>query len=190
MTESTDYKNRFSFHLIHFDGKKGQEITKLNFYVPLKEFGNADLSVENSTQIVDGFNEITQIFQDYMRRITVDAVYKQNETGEKNHQQDSNSRYIFKLIDHEAAIRENGSLSKTGKEVRVLYEKEIYANDFFAVQPLSIIPIWKDKDGFTGIRTILKETLGFNKYTNRFKKEFYPQNSFSVNSYETSSNVL
>lgn len=184
----SEFKARFTFHVIHFDGKEAQELTKLNFFAPLKEFGNSDFSVENSTQIVDCFSEITQMFQNYMRRITEDAVYKQNATGEKNPKQDSNSRYIFKLVDHEATSRENGSLSKTAKEIRVLYEKEVYANDFFAVQPLSILPIWKDDVAFTGIRTILKETLSLNKYTNRFKKTFNTVNTFCVNSLDLAVN--
>ena len=183
-TDSSEFKARFTFHVIHFDGKDAQELTKLNFFAPLKEFGNLDFSVENSTQIVECFSDITEMFQKYMRRITEDAVYKQHSTGEKNPIQDPNSRYIFKLIDHEATIRENGSLSKTGKEVRVIYEKAIYANDFFAVQPLAILPIWKDNVDFTGIRTMLKETLSLNKYTNRFKKEFNTVNTFCVNSFE------
>lgn len=183
MTEQQDFKTRFTFHVIYFNGKSAQELTNLNFFAPLKEFGNEDLAVENSTQIVDCFGKITDIFQDYMRRITEDMLYKHSE--EANPNQDPNSRYIFKLVDHEAAIRENGSLSKS-KEVRVIYEHEIYANDFFAVQKLSIIPIWKDNEINVGIRSILQNTLSMNKYQNRFKRRFHPVNTFSVNSKQLS----
>jgi hypothetical protein len=181
MTEQKDFKARFTFHVIYHNGRTAQELTNLNFFTPLKEFGNEDLAVENSTQIVECFGKITDIFQDYMRRITEDMLYKHSD--EPIPKQDPNSRYIFKLVDHEAAVRENGTISQN-KEVRVLYEHEIYANDFFAVQNLSIIPIWKDNEINAGIRTTLKETLSMNKYYNRFKKRFQPVNTFSVNSKE------
>lgn len=183
------FEIRFTFHLIHYDGKNAQELCMLNFFANPKEHGNADLSVENSTEIVNTFGEISNLFQRYMKQITKDQLYKNYENDfPANEMQNDSSKYIFKLIDHYAAIRTSDNKLSTEKEIRVIYESEIFANDFAPVQtPFSILPIWKDVEYRVGIRTLLKDMLSLPKYSNRFKRKFAPKaNTFCVNSTENS----
>jgi hypothetical protein len=183
------FEIRFTFHLIHYDGKTAQELCMLNFFANPKEHGNADLAVENSVEITNTFGEITKLFQRYMKQITVDQLYKNHENDlPYNEGQNNASRYIFKLVDHYATTRTPDNKLSTEKEIRVIYESEVFANDFASVQtPFSILPIWKDVEYRVGIRTLLKDMLSLSKYTNRFKRKFYPTaNTFCINSTDNS----
>jgi hypothetical protein len=185
MKENQEFTTKFTFHLIYFDGSTAQEMSMLNFFATPKEFGNPDLAVENSVEIVHTFQNITGLFHDYMRGITEDYLYKNYENGfSPSTKQNPNSKYIFKLVDHSASVRNQGKLTDE-KEVRVIYQQEIYANDFYAVPQLSILPIWKDNGNSKGIRSMLKDLLSLNHYTNRFKTPFEGvKNTFTVNSYQ------
>lgn len=200
--EKTDYKTRFTFHLLYHDGYKPEELTCLNFFANLKEFTDENASVENSIEIEETFYEIIKIFQNYLKRITIDSLYKNYDEASytflpsvptdidnedenslivspSNHQKE----YIFKLIDHEASMRVNGELSEE-KEVRVIYQKTISGNDFINPNPLSILPIWKDNEiNQVGIRTLLKNLLEKGKYHSRFKnyQKHSFKNSYSIN---------
>ena len=80
MVEQQEYKTRFTLHLSYFDGEIATELSTLNFYAQPREFGDPNLSVENSWQIVDTFAEITKLFQKYMKSITMDYMQKQIES--------------------------------------------------------------------------------------------------------------
>lgn len=179
-TDEHEYKTRFTFHLHYFNGTSAEELSMLNFFANPKEYANPDVAVENSTQIVDVFKQIAVQFQKYMRGITEDWVYKNhNSEGVFRGTQSPDAKYIFKLVDHNASVRENGALTDN-KEVRVIYEYTIDATTFYPANPLSILPIWKDNDGGKGIRTLIKDLLTLNKYTNRFKRVFKTPNHFSA----------
>lgn len=209
MTEQTfDYKTRFTFHLSHFNGTIATELCTLNFYGAPREFADPNKSLENSWEIVDAFAQITSLFQKYMKGITMDHIQKTLKQDEDNqyltyntniitnendvtvHKITDNQKYVFKLIDHCASVRTNDKLTDA-KEVRVIYEHEIWAHDYYAITPLSIIPIWKDieqdskKNAKKGIRTILKDLMLLPKYTSRFTNSKYiPHNTYCVNSFE------
>lgn len=186
--QQEEYRTRFTFHLLHFDGTIAEELTSLNFYANLKEFANVDLAIENSIEIEKTFCIIAEIFQNYLKQITVDLLYKNFDEYDwgvsPSTNQNSSAQYVFKLIDHNAAVRVNGKLSDE-KEVRVIYEKSISANDFINPNPLSILPIWKDQEEQIGIRSLLKELLSKNKFNSRFKasaKKTKFKNVYSINS--------
>lgn len=187
MTNS-DEKTGFTFHLSYFDGKSANEICTLNFYANPREFGDPNLAVENSWEVVDAFANITKIFQKYMKSITMDYM-------QKNYQPDivvktefnQEAKFVFKLIHHNASVRQKNKLTDE-KEMRLIYEHQISATDFYPVSQLSIIPIWKDfevngvqKDG---IRSILKDLCLHSKYKCRFTKSKNVLNTFCVNSIE------
>lgn len=186
MTPQEEYKTRFTFHLLYFDGKTGEELTSLNFFTNLKEFSNPDSAVENSIEIEKTFCTIAEMFQNYLKQVTVDQLYKNFDENEwvvsPSTPKNPAAQYVFKLIDHDAAVRVNGKLSSE-KEVRVIYEKSISANDFINPNPLSILPIWKDQESQAGIRSLLKDLLNKNKFNSRFKaKTAKFQNVYSINS--------
>lgn len=188
MTSQEEYRTRFTFHLLYFNGSTStaEELTSLNFFTNLKESSNPDLSVENSIEIEKTFCQIAEIFQNYLKQVTIDQLYKNYDEDAWGVSQPTfkhpDTQYVFKLIDHDATVRVNGKLSDE-KEVRVIYEKSISANDFVNPFPLSILPIWKDQDDQVGIRSLLKELLNKPKFNSRFKtKKQKFQNVYSINS--------
>lgn len=184
---NSDEKTGFTFYLSYFDGKSANEICTLNFYASPREFANPDLAIENSWEVVQAFSDITKLFQKYMKSITMDYMQKnyQPDVVVKN-EFNPEARYVFKLIHHNASVRRKNKLTDE-KEMRLIYEHQISATDFYPAQ-LSIIPIWKDfevngvqKDG---IRTILKDLCLHSKYKSRFKTPKKVLNTFCVNSIE------
>lgn len=181
--QKTDYQTRFKFILNRTYNGKEQEVCSLNFYATPKEFLNPDQAVENSWEIVECFNQITSLFQRYMRGITEDYVEKNKELYEEL-DLPADYTYTLKLVDCEAACRdyENDQLSEE-KEEREIYQKTIEGRIFYPVTPLSIIPIWKGnhfENNSKGIRDILKDCLSLQKYSSRFKSVKAVSNTYCM----------
>lgn len=175
-----DFQTRFKFILTRNFNNQDQEICALNFYATPKEFGDIQLSVENSWEIAESFNDITVIFQKYMRGITEDYIDKNKELYEPLDLHNDYS-YSFKLIDCEATKRDGNQLVHGEKEEREIYSKTIYGYHFYPVSPLSIIPIWKSnlfENNSKGIRDILKDCLSLQKYSSRFVNAKAVQNTY------------
>lgn len=173
MTQEESYKTRFTFHLLYFNGKSAEELTTLNFFATPKEFAKPESAVENSIEITESFTRIAELFHNHMKQLTIENLYRNYDEDfygvSPSTNQNPDACYIFKLIDHNASIREDGKLSAE-KEVRVIYEQSVSAVNYINPYNLSILPIWKDQDDSDGIRSILKDLLSRSKYTNRFKK--------------------
>lgn len=177
-----EYETRYKFYVkkIFSDGFE-KELASLNFFVEVPN--RQGVQVENSWEIVQTFEEISSIFQNYLKGLTIDNLYRNydefvwSETVEEP-AEPSNTKY--KLI-----------LTDCLEKEKVLYSTEICGNDYLDSFSF-FIPIWKDyeKNGVVqmGIRSHLKELFLQKKYTDRFKvqpKAFTPKNIFTVNRYET-----
>lgn len=176
-----DYETRYKFYIKKNspDGFQ-KELSCLNFFVETPE--KKGVQVENSWEIVQTFERVVSIFQNYMKSLTIDNLYRNYD--EFNLEEIMSEPLPKSNVTYELILTDclNGE--------KVLYSTLVCGNDYIDTVTF-FIPIWKDYEengkSKSGIRSTLKDLFFQKKYTDRFQTlpKQVIKNNFTLNSYES-----